>query len=163
MSVNFDYLRNKRHGSGRPYPVKTAVLFTHVFVINGSARFNIGADHIELHRVFFVRFKIKRVIFKRNFAVTKLGTVYISRFEKRTHAAITFIGAKPSIVPQYPSYLMRFYVAAERRACGNTDRAVECHAVFHQNVKHTRRKKSAHRAAFKNKSFFHNIVSFFQY
>ena len=132
-------------------------------MINWFSRFNIGADHIELHRVFFIRFKIKRVVFERNFTVTKIRAVYIPRFKQRTHAAIAFIGAKPSIVPQYPSYLMRFYVTAERRARGNADCAVERHAVFHQNVKHSRSKKSAHRAAFKNKSLFHNIVSFFQY
>ena len=125
LVVDFDDLGDDGHGGRRANPVEAVVSIAFVLVVDGKAGLNVSADDVEVHGIALECAEIKGIEAQRNLAIAEFRAEDISGGEQRAEPTVARIAAVFGVVAERAANLAGFVVAAEGRAGGYADHAVE--------------------------------------
>ena len=124
-------------------------------MIDGLARFHIGADHKEIHGGGGKGRLVERIQLFGHLVVAEILAVQVAGAQQVAEAGIAFVIAVGGVVADGPPDLVGFVVAAEHCSRRNTYHAVYRDALLHQNIQNTGSEHAPHGTAFQDQSGLH--------
>jgi len=127
-------------------------------MIDSLPGFHVRADNIEFHGILRKSRTIKWIQHIRDIVITEFCAIQVAGQQPGAPAGVMPVSAEAQIIAQCSARLSRLEIAAESRACGNTDHAVQLQMLFTHNIQDCRGIQAAHGAAFQHQSGFTHLL-----